>query len=211
MGHRNGGPHNKGNGAGIRFLREHVNDADGECLIWPMYRNPNGYGNLGFEGNMLWAHRLMCEMANGPPPASDSEAAHSCGRGKDGCVHPRHLSWKSPSGNALDCRRHGTQVRSVHGVGGRLSKEAVAEIRMLRGQMTQAEIAAKFKVSAPTIRDIFYGRSHSRPSKVNLYSKDEEAALVAAVNRKMATKDMAAMMGRSERAVDTKLRRLGLR
>lgn len=208
---RRPGKHNKGNGAGVKFLRDHVNDPDGECLIWPMYRNPNGYGNLGFEGKQFWAHRFMCELANGPPPSSDSEAAHSCGRGADGCVHPRHLSWKSASGNALDCRRHGTQVRSVHGVGGRLTKEAVAEIRALRGQMTQEAIAAKFKISPPTVRDIFHGRSHSRPSKVNLYSKDDEAALVAAFNRKLSVTEIASLLGRSEPAVLTKLSRLGLR
>jgi hypothetical protein len=106
----------RGKGKGIAFLREHVSDPDGECVIWPMSRNSNGYGMFGFEGKVYWTHRYMCELVNGPPPTPEHEAAHSCGRGKDGCIHPKHLSWKTKSGNMLDAVRHGTHRGSRYGI-----------------------------------------------------------------------------------------------
>lgn len=211
MGHRNGGPANKGKGAGIAWVRAHVDYAGNDCLIWPMARLHNGYGHMGWNGTNYYPHRLICEFAHGPQPSPEYEAAHSCGRGHDGCCNPRHLSWKTKSGNLRDCRGHGTHVRSVHGISGRLTKEQVEKIRGLRGQATQAVIAAEFGVSEPTVRDIFLGRSHKGgPPKVNLYSKDEEARLVAAVNRKVPVKEIAALLNRPENGIYSKLKRLGL-
>lgn len=153
------GPANKGKGKAIAFLREHVNDADGPCLTWPMFRNPNGYGMFGVNGGHYWAHRYMCELANGPAPIGH-EAAHSCGRGKDGCVHPKHLSWKTKSGNLHDAKAHGTHPGGRWGNKGQLTPAQVIEIRNLKGQKTQAEIAAMFGIKEPTLRDIFSGRTY---------------------------------------------------
>lgn len=155
-----------GEGVGIAFLRHNLEYDGPSCLIWPMSRNPNGYGMFGFEGGHYWAHRYMCELVNGPPPTPEHEAAHSCGRGKDGCVHPKHLTWKTPSENALDSREHGTQRRNPYGNAGKLTDAQVAEILSLKGTDTQANIAARFGVSPPTIRDIFSGRSRARPRTI---------------------------------------------
>jgi hypothetical protein len=150
----------RGAGKAIQWIRQHANDADGDCLIWPFYRNPNGYGHLAYLGDKFWAHRYMCSLVNGEPPEGH-EAAHSCGRGHDGCVHPKHLSWKTKGGNLLDCRVHGTHVRHHHGNKGRVTRDQAIAIRALKGQMRQQDIAAMFGVSPPTVRDIFTGRSHS--------------------------------------------------
>lgn len=157
----------KGQGVGVSFLRHNVNYDGPSCLIWPMSRNPNGYGMLGFEGGHHWAHRFMCELVNGPPPTPGHEAAHSCGRGKDGCVHPKHLSWKTISENALDSRKHGTQARNPNGPAGKLSDEQVAEILTLKGKETQASIADRYGCSPSTVRDIFSGRSRAQPRNRN--------------------------------------------
>lgn len=148
-----------GMGKGIAFLRAHVNDVEGDCLIWPMSRNPNGYAQFSLKGTLYWTHRYMCELVNGPPPTSDHEAAHSCGRGKDGCVHPKHLSWKTKSGNMHDAIRHGRKG-SKWGTKGQLTPEQVIEIRGLKGQKTQVEIAKMFGIKPPTVRDIYLGRTY---------------------------------------------------
>lgn len=149
----------RGQGAAVAFLRANLN-YDGEgCLTWPFTRLPSGYGHMGWLGNHHYAHRLMCEFVNGPPPTPEHEAAHSCGRGKFGCVDPRHLSWKTISENSLDCREHGTQARCRNGNRGHLTETDVQEIRALEGYLTQAEVAEMFGVSQPTIRDIYTGRS----------------------------------------------------
>jgi len=153
--------HNRGRGKTIRWILANVSYNGDKCLIWPYSRLKNGYGNFGYLGEMHYAHRYMCELVNGPPPTPEHEAAHSCGRGHDGCAHPKHLSWKTKSGNLLDCRDHGTQVRNRYGNKGKLSREQVLEIKSLKGTKTQDEIAKSFGVSPPTIRDIFSGRSHA--------------------------------------------------
>lgn len=150
----------RGQGEGVTFLRQHVNDSDGECLIWPLYRNPNGYAQFGFEGTEHYAHRFMCELANGPPPSPDYDAAHSCGRGKNGCVHPRHLSWKTRGQNIEDAVAHGTHIGNRWTNRGRLRPDQVIEIRRLKGQKTQVEIAVMFGVTPPTVRDIYLGRTY---------------------------------------------------
>jgi hypothetical protein len=150
----------RGEGAGVTFLRDHVNYDGPDCLIWPLSRHPTGYGSFGYLGEVLYAHRFMCELANGPPPDPVYEAAHSCGRGRDGCVHPKHLSWKTRTQNALDSRGHGTQVRNRWSNRGKITRRQVAEIWAAKGIETQTALAKKYDVSGSTIRDIYLGRSH---------------------------------------------------
>lgn len=201
----------KGNGKAIQWLRDHVNyDAD-YCLIWPFYRNPNGYGQFGYLGENHWAHRYMCELANGPPPSAEHEAAHSCGNGDGGCANPKHVSWKTKSGNLLDCGEHGTQARNIHGPGGRLSPEQVQQIRDLKGKKTQAEIALMFGVHEPTIRDIYLGRTYTRARKINLYTPEDDAKIREAVARGCNFRQIAEIVGRPVHAVSARTYRIGLK
>lgn len=132
------------------------------CLIWPFSRNPSGYAGFTVLGVRHYAHRYMCELVNGPPPTPKHEAAHSCGQGHMGCVHPNHLSWKSVAENVQDSWDHTPTPRNPHGPRGRLTPEYVDQIRQLKGTKTQAAIARQFGVSASTVRDIYLGRSHGR-------------------------------------------------
>jgi DNA-binding CsgD family transcriptional regulator len=202
---------NKGNGKTFQWLQDHL-DYDGNyCLIWPFYRNPNGYGQMGHNGESHWAHRLMCELVNGPPPTPEHDAAHSCGNGAGGCAHPKHLSWKTKTGNLLDCREHGTQARNVHGNAGRLSPDQVQQIRDLKGKKTQAEIALIFGIHEPSVRDIFLGRTYSRPSKIKHWKPEEERRLRASIAEGMNFSQISKVMGRSVGAVSGHAYRLGLR
>ncbi len=144
---------NKGKGRAFAFLMEHVHDLDdGSCLIWPFFRDPDGgYGRLGYLGESHYAHRLMCRLANGPPPTDIHEACHSCGLGHEGCIHPKHLSWKTPSGNHLDRRRHGTHVTSTWGRKGKLTDADRSEIIKLADYLTQREIGRLFDLPFQTV------------------------------------------------------------
>jgi hypothetical protein len=200
----------KGEGKTIQWIRDHINHQGDCCLIWPFFRNPNGYGQLGYLGKGHYAHRLMCEMAHGAPAMLEHEAAHSCGNGHMGCANPKHLSWKTPSGNRLDCRTHGTEARHFDGNRGRLTDEQVLQIRTLQGKKTQAEIAFIFGVSQPTIRDIFLGRSHTRPSKIRHYSAEEDAQIRAAVDRGCSFQEISEIIGRPVKGVSAYIYRSGL-
>lgn len=163
----------RGNGKTIIWLRANARHEGDNCLTWPFSIDPqNGYGRLGYLGKMYWAHRLMCELAHGVPTTTKHEVAHSCGRGHEGCVNPRHLSWKTRSENQRERRLHGT-----HGKGDgprcRLTPEQASEIRQLRGIKTQAELAAIYGVSWQNIGMIQRGETW-RPDTYRVASLTRE-------------------------------------
>jgi|GEM_PF-1060668 len=199
----------KGNGKTIQWLRDHANHDGDYCLIWPFNRNPNGYGQLVYLQKSGYAHRMMCEMAHGPAPSREHEAAHSCGNGHMGCAHPKHLSWKTRSENRLDCQQHGTQRRARSATEGRLTPAQVLGIKALKGKKTQAEIAFTFGVSEPTIRDIFLGRSHARPPKIKFYTPEEDAKIRDAIARGCNFTEIGRLVGRQPHAVSGRAYRLG--
>ena len=157
-------PYNKGKGRGYAWLKERAGHQSDDCLLWPFSKNTQGYGQLGYRGQYLRAHRLMCEFINGPPPAPDYHAAHTCGNGHMGCVNPRHLQWKTALENRLDANAHGTGNASA---ARRLTIEQVAEIKASNDSLRK--LAAKYGVSFATIGKIKRGDTWVDPrSKLTL-------------------------------------------
>lgn len=147
-----------GKGKAATFIFEHADYQGDDCLAWPFSKNPNGYGMFGYKKGHYWAHRFMCEVAHGPPPPGKTDAAHSCGKGNQGCVNPRHLSWKSKSENMLDQRRHGTARNAWWGATGKLKPHEVISIRALKGKKTAVEIAKGYPhITANTVRTVLRG------------------------------------------------------
>lgn len=155
----------KGAGEGITFLRAHLHHARDECLVWPLYRDPFGYPIVGFNGKPRRAHRVMCELAHGPAPSPEHVAAHSCGGGRQGCVNPRHLRWATPKENGQDTARMG-RCRPKGAPRWKLTEQQVAEIKALKGVVTQLALAEQYGVAYSTIRDILQGRNwkHVEPA-----------------------------------------------
>ena len=133
-----------------------------ECIIWPYSRSKRrdgtpGYGtmNLIVDGQHVkrMVHEVMLERTVGPRPPG-LWACHSCGRGMDGCVNPRHLRWDTRSANEQEKLQHGTDNRGTrHGLA-KLTEDEVREIRRLyQGRAdrwstrpSQREIAEQFGV-----------------------------------------------------------------
>jgi hypothetical protein len=137
----------KGKGRSYSFLVGHKDYRSHCCLIWPYNRDDKGYGTLGYGGKIYKAHRLMCTMAHGEPPAGH-QASHSCGRGHEGCVNPRHLSWQTNSRNQLDrYRLHGRRPQRR----GILTKDQKQEILNSCLSMKVSEAAEKFGVKRGTV------------------------------------------------------------
>lgn len=147
----------RGKGRGIAFILAHVNHTGDECLIWPMGRDRFGYPSFGLNGKVYKGHRYMCELVHGPAPTPEHHAAHSCGGGRDGCIHPQHVRWATPKENAIDTADMG-MCKPKGSARHKLTEGQVAEIRALKGTISQYEIAKRFGMSAKTISHIHTGR-----------------------------------------------------
>jgi hypothetical protein len=158
------GGHNKGKGQNLIWLKDRISYDSDECLIWPFSINHQGYGQIGYYGKVRKAHRVMCELAKGPPPSPKHEAAHECGNGHLGCVNPKHLNWKTPAGNRADTIRHGTWAKKVKR---RLTIDQVEEIKL--NPSSCVVLAEQYNVSVSSIFKIRRGETWSTPrSKLTL-------------------------------------------
>jgi hypothetical protein len=139
-------------GIPMKWLMEHATYEGTDCLIWPFARNPDGYANMGGERPI----RIMCRLAHGEASTKAHQAAHSCGNGKGGCVHPKHLRWATRKENALDSLHHGTRARGEKQGHAKLTENQVREIRRLynAGGISQSEIGRRFGVSVQAVWDI---------------------------------------------------------
>jgi len=146
----------------LRFLHEVVFPYVGDdCLFWPYSRNGRGYGKMRYKGRISAVHRIVCENVHGPAPMLDDEAAHSCGRGHEGCVTPGHLRWATRKGNLADRHIHGTAQIGEKCYASKLTEHDVLQIRASAGKVTQVELARLYNVSQGTISDIQTGRNWS--------------------------------------------------
>jgi hypothetical protein len=192
-------PRNKGRGRGIVFIRKTASYTGDECIIWPYFIDPDrGYGPLSLNGKMTKAHRVMCDLVNGPPPTPDHEAAHSCGKGRDGCITPRHLSWKTRVANQADRKEHGTAAGN--GARGKLTKEIVNRIKKQLGRKPKSEIAIEFGVDRSTIRQIEAGKIWNTGKTFRRFTEDEIAAIRNLAGT-MTYDDLASMFNASRSSV----------
>lgn len=153
-----GGPEVKRAPAGApeRWLRDHLLHDGAGCLIYPFARTPNGYAKFGDGG----AHRWVCEQTHGPAPSLDSHAAHSCGNGQSGCVHPKHIRWASPVENALDRDAHGKTMRGEAHYGAKIDKDTAVAIYSAKfSGATVEQTATKFGISRGATASIWSGQN----------------------------------------------------
>lgn len=171
-----------GNSNTGNWIRAHLDYPEERwCLIWPFSLNQGGYANYGDKG--LIVSRLMCEWRNGPAPEDKPEAAHECGRGREGCVNPLHVNWKSHSENMLDTYAHGKRPRRFM-----LTPEQVDEIRSLEGRMRLRDIAEKFGVSDTNIRQIHQGKIWRNPHPAQHFLTDEQLVRIRTAKAKWGKK-----------------------
>lgn len=151
----------RGQGLARQWLLAHATHGGEECLIWP-FSAEIGYGQFMHEQRHYYAHRYMCELVNGPPPTPEHQAAHSCGKGRLGCVNPKHLEWKTHGENQRDRKRHGTKALGWHARWGKgkFTPEQDAQIREMSKTMTRVAIARHFGVTHSTIQYRLYGGSY---------------------------------------------------
>ncbi len=143
----------RGQGKAAAFLIALIGHQGDACVPWPYSKDKHvGRGMLGYNGVHYWAHRLMCELAYGPAPIDKPQVAHSCGKGHEGCVNPKHLSWANQFENQQDRRKYGTAVTTRTGNRSKLTAEQIAAIRALKGKQPQLTTAKQFGISHSNVR-----------------------------------------------------------
>jgi hypothetical protein len=194
---------------GLEWLLAHVDRPDGECLIWPFTRDKgDGRARLGDK----LAHRVMCELVNGPAPTDKPQAAHSCGNGHLGCVHPRHLSWATNSENQYQRYEHGRASFHRQGNRSRLTPEQIETMRSQYGEFTQEKLAEMYGVRRQTIQYYLKYREtlgHDG-GKVKHWSPEEDDRLKQAIARGLNIRQAAEFVGRPHKATMSHIYRIGL-
>lgn len=148
----------KEQGRDLRFLAGLLGTTETACIPWPYRKYPNGYGVTQFRGKGTTASRALCIMVHGEPPTPEHQAAHSCGRGRNGCINPNHIDWKTVTENHADKKVHGTYVRGSAQNGAKLTEAEVIEIkRLLALGVLQKYIAAIFDTNQSHISTIKRG------------------------------------------------------
>jgi hypothetical protein len=153
---------NRGKGAAIRWLCEHVNFDGKNCLFWPFAKDGGHPGCVGYLGKIYKASRLMCALAHGAPPSDLHEASYTCGRSQKGCINPQHLAWKTQSENQ---REQSKQGRKFYGRQGKITFAQATEIRSIGHTRLLKDVAGEYGISPQRVSGILNGHGFTRQVK----------------------------------------------
>ena len=143
-----------GAGQALFFIQDVVlNYVGDDCLIWP-FACKHGYPDIYVGGKVMLATRYICTLIHGKPPTQWYHAAHSCGKGRSGCVNPNHLRWATPKENIADKVIHGTDFRGERNGRAKLREADVLLIRAARGKKPTTAIAAKYGITLTQVHNI---------------------------------------------------------
>ncbi len=136
-------------GAPLAWIESALRYDGDDCLAWPYATTDGGYGVVRYGERNAIVSRVICEREHGPAPLPDSDAAHSCNFRL--CGNKRHVSWKTRSGNMADAIDAGTWLHGEAHPSALLTEDDVKEIRRLRGEVLQTDLADRYGVHRSTI------------------------------------------------------------
>jgi hypothetical protein len=142
-----------------RFVGQAIAYIGDACLTWPFARSRAGYGIVRIGGRNHIVSRFICETVNGAAPTPLHEAAHSCGKGHEGCVNPRHLRWATSAENGRDMVEDGNSTRGQKNARAKLTEVDARQIIRLHRTEHQKVTARRFGVSVSQICAIQNGKS----------------------------------------------------
>jgi hypothetical protein len=139
------------------------------CWNWAGRLEGNSRGRIRVAGRYQLCSRLSYELHKGPIPAG-LLVCHHCDNPQ--CINPDHLFVGSVADNSADMVRKGRAHRfngRRRGVGNPNAKLTTQDVEIIRAQSvgiaTDAGLAARFGVSATTIKDIRLGKTWKDSAK----------------------------------------------
>lgn len=123
------------------------------CHEWTGHLQPNGYGQFNIDRKARYAHRVSWELNRGAIP-DGLYVLHRCDNRK--CVNPNHLFLGTFHQNMADMMAKKRQPAGMRNAHARLTDDSIRVIRS--SSLKQAELAAMFGVSQPTISEIRAGK-----------------------------------------------------
>jgi len=144
------------------------------CWIWTASIRTDGYGQFGWKGRIIGAHKFSYMLFVGDVP-DPLVVCHRCDNQL--CVNPDHLFLDTQSENVWDMRRKNRNFRATGNMNGmrrrpdrvakgekhgqaKLTRETVKAIkRFAKLGWKPKEIADHFGVGPSTIRDVLTGKT----------------------------------------------------
>lgn len=132
------------------------------CWNWPLTREGQRYGQVGFRGKVCQSHRVSFQLATGKELDNSDYICHKCDN--PSCVRPSHLFLADQLDNMRDMV---SKKRSIHRYGeanpcNKLSIEDIEKIKkLLKREWTQPRIASRFGISRRVVSAINTGKHWS--------------------------------------------------
>lgn len=119
------------------------------CIIYPRYKDRDGYGSLHIEGNYIKAHRLAFAIYKKFRSLTQikQHVLHKCDT--PSCVNPEHLFEGSNMENMEDKCAKGRQLKGKQINTNKLTNEQIKEIRLnyKNKKLTQVQMAKIYGVA----------------------------------------------------------------
>lgn len=133
-----------------------------ECWNWTATLNNRGYGQLGENARLVYAHRVSWKLNAGPIPAGVC-VLHRCDNRP--CVNPAHLFLGTQADNMADMARKGRadRLRKAKGEQCWNARLSVGDVSYIRSPavvgLTDKDLSRYFGVSEATVNHARSGRS----------------------------------------------------
>ena len=148
---------NTSKGAVSKWIDTVLKTTSEACVNWPFAVRDTGYPVARYKGgNPIPVHSTICTLTHGERPPK-AEASHKCGNRL--CCNPNHLNWMQPKENRSLKVSRGTHNRGDKHPLAKLTEEQVVAI--WNDDRYKLTIAAEYKISEGTVRDIWTGRKWS--------------------------------------------------
>lgn len=137
----------------------------GPCMIFPGFKDRDGYGRISIRGKGYGAHVLALMLALGRRLKEGKYALHRCHN--PSCMNPTHLYEGTPKDNMRDAWERGSlSAEKLSHARSRAVKYTAQQVAEIRARHTAGEpisrIALEMKIGRGTVWRIATGRSRAR-------------------------------------------------